>query len=83
MEAVIFENIWKFVFILAITSSGYFFNKYTSRLEKSIEKLTDGFNRLTTLSELHEQRSDTHEKRLDNHQARLEEVEEMRVKYRK
>jgi hypothetical protein len=76
MEAVIFENIWKFVFILALTSSGYFFNKYTSRIEKTLEKLTDGFNKLTTMTELHEHR-------LDNHQARLEDVEDMKVRYKK
>lgn len=76
MEAVIFENIWKFVFILALMSSGYFFNKYTSRIEKTLERLTDLSNELIASKKIHEHR-------LDNHEARLEEVEEMRVKYRK
>jgi hypothetical protein len=84
MEAVIFENIWKFVFILALMSSGYFFNKYTARIEKTLEKLTDGVNRLTTLGERHEERFENHRERLDNHQARIEDVENAKiVKYRK
>jgi hypothetical protein len=77
MEAVIFENIWKFVFILALASSGYFFNKYTSRIEKTLERLTEGFNELTGIAKLHEHR-------LDNHEGRIDEIESSKVvKYRK
>lgn len=77
MEAVIFENIWKFVFILALASSGFFFNKYTSRIEKTLERLTEGFNELTGIAKLHEHR-------LDNHEGRIEDVENTKpVRYRK
>jgi hypothetical protein len=77
MEAVIFENIWKFVFILALMSSGYFFNKYTSRIEKTLEKLTELVNELVSSKKLHEHR-------LDNHESRIEDIENIKVvKYRK
>lgn len=77
MEAVIFENIWKFVFILALASSGYFFNKFTTRIEQTLEKLTEGVQELKSLAKLHQHR-------LDNHEGRIEDVENAKVvRYRK
>jgi hypothetical protein len=70
MEEAIFKDIWKFIFIIAIIALGYFLNKYTSKIEQSIEKLTEGFNRLSEI--------------LGRHEERIEDLEEKHVvKYRK
>jgi hypothetical protein len=56
MEEAIFKDIWKFIFILAVIGLGYFLNKYTSKIEQSIEKLTEGFNKLSEIMGRHEER---------------------------
>lgn len=56
MEEAIFKDIWKFVFILAVIALGYFLNKYTSKIEQAIEKLTDGVNELSRIVGRHEER---------------------------
>jgi len=71
MENVVLENVWKFIFMLSVSGFLYFLTKYTSKIEKSIEKLTDGFNDLSAIAKMHEHRLDT-----------LEEENKL-VKYRK
>jgi len=71
MEEAIFKDIWKFIFILAVIGLGYFLNKYTSKIEQSIEKLTEGFNKLSEI--------------IGRHEERIEDLEDSKklVKYRK
>lgn len=65
MEDAIFKDVWKFIFILAILGFIYFLNKYTSKIEKSIEKLTEGFNKLSEIIGRHEERiEDLEEKKI-------------------
>jgi hypothetical protein len=71
MESVILENVWKFIFILSVMGFLWFLNKYTSKIEKSIEKLTDGFNTMAGIQKLHDHRI-----------SQLEEADRV-VKYRK
>lgn len=76
MEDAILENVWKFIFILSVSGFMYFLNKYTSKIEKSIEKLTDGFNEISALVKMHEHR-------LDDHQEEIREIKQMKVRYTK
>jgi hypothetical protein len=76
MEQVVLENIWKFVFILSITGFLYFLNKYIIRIEKTLEKLTDGLEDIRQLVKLHEHR-------LNGHDEDFREVKNLKVKYTK
>lgn len=83
MEQVVFENIWKFVFILAVSGCMYFINKYIARIEKTLEKLTDA------VSDMREGLGDIrelvkiHEVRLNGHDEDFRDVKNLKVKYTK
>lgn len=76
MENVVLENIWKFIFIISVSGFVYFLNKYIVRIEKTLEKLTDGLTDIRELVKIHESR-------LNGHDEDFRDVKNFTVKYPK
>lgn len=63
MEEFVLKNVWGFLFVLACGGFFYLLGKWIGRVDKSIERITEGFIELTKIGAKHDTRLDNVEER--------------------